>query len=133
MIPVLKKGTTSDVENYRAISIVPIFGKNFEAILKTRLTSYIQRNSILSQDQYGFRSGRTTVQAVYEVVNRILMGLEEGIHVAISLCDLTKAFDCVCHLSLIKELYSCGIRGLPLMLLKSSLKSRVKQNAMCIQ
>lgn len=126
VIPVFKKGTVSDVENYRPISIVPIFGKILEAIINTRLTSYIQRNSILNHSQFGFRTGRTTVQAIHEVVNRVVMELEGGNMVSITLCDLSKAFDCVNHQILTEKLSFYGIRGLPLLLLKSYLSNRLQ-------
>ena len=120
----LKKGVDSLLENYRPISILPIFGKIFEIILTKRLSSYLEHNSLFSPCQYGFRSGRSTTQAVADIVKDIVKGLEEGHHVAITLCDLSKAFDCVSHDQLIDKLQRCGVRGLPISLFKSYLLNR---------
>lgn len=124
VIPLFKKGDDSLFENYRPISILPIFGKIFEKILTRRLTNYLEINSLLSPNQYGFRSGRSTSQAVLKVVSDIVEGLEAGHHTVITLCDLSKAFDCVSHDTLMEKMRLCGIRGLPLTLFQSYIKNR---------
>ena len=124
VVPVFKKGDDSSPENYRPISIVPIFGKIFEIILAKRLANYLESNLLLSSNQYGFRSGRSTTQAVLKVVRDIVGGLEKGQHTAITLCDLSKAFDCVSHTTLIEKMRSVGVRGLPLDIFKSYITNR---------
>ena len=124
VIPLFKKGDSSSIDNYRPISIVPIFGKIIEIILKNRLSFYFESNSLLNTSQFGFRSNKSTTQAVQSVVGAIVEGLEEGRHTLLMLCDLSKAFDCVSHDRLITKIERYGIRGLPLSLLKSYLSNR---------
>lgn len=111
-------------DNYRPISIIPIFGKIIEIILKKRLYKYLESNSILCKCQFGFRIGCSTAGAVHKVVQDVVEGFEAGEHTAVALCDLTKAFDCVPHDILLRKLERYGIRGLPLVFFKSYLDNR---------
>lgn len=124
VIPLFKKGDTAIVDNYRPISIIPIFGKLVEILLKWALTQYCERNSIITDCQFGFRPKLSTTQAVQRVVGDIVENLEAGKHTGIALCDLSKAFDCVPHDLLLTKLSYYGIRGLPLSLFESYLSNR---------
>lgn len=112
------------VDNYRPISIISIIAKIVEKILKTRLSNYFETNKLLTDAQYGFRAGRSTTHALMKIVSGIVDGLEEKNHTALSLCDLSKAFDCVSHDILLKKLSFYGIRGVTLLLIDSYLSNR---------
>lgn len=122
--PIFKKGDLSDINNYRPISITVIFGKVFEIILKDRLSDFFEKNNLLSSSQFGFRKNNSTIKALLKVVEDVVGGLEEGAHVQLTMCDLTKAFDCVSHDLLIAKLNHYGVRGLPLKLITSYLNER---------
>lgn len=124
VIPVFKNGDKDCVNNYRPISILPIFGKILEILIKKRLIKFFDANCILSACQFGFRSDNSTIHAVSKVVRNIVDGFEEKNHTAVTLCDLSKAFDCVSHDVLLEKLNYYGIRGIPLKLLKSYLSNR---------
>ena len=94
VIPLHKKGDKNNVDNYRPISIVPLFGKLIERILKDRLTSFFEKNNVFCESQFGFRTGSSTTKAVLKVLESVVGGLERGEHSVLSLCDLSKAFDC---------------------------------------
>ena len=51
--PVLKKGDQEKFENYRPVSILPIFGKIFEKIIYSRLYDYLTSKGILYGNQFG--------------------------------------------------------------------------------
>lgn len=124
VLPLHKGGDNAVLDNYRPISIVPIIGKTFEKILKVRLTNYFENNGLLSDGQYGFRTGRSTIQALRCVVDSVVEGIESGCSAAVTLCDLSRAFDCVSHRLLLRKLSLYGIRGPPLSLLRSYLMDR---------
>lgn len=46
VVPVYKKGPRDCPENYRPISLVPIFSKVFEAIMHQQFYSYLDRNNL---------------------------------------------------------------------------------------
>jgi hypothetical protein len=53
--PIFKKGDPSLFQNYRPISILPVFSKVFERLLHTRLVNFFDQNNVISPCQYGFR------------------------------------------------------------------------------
>lgn len=126
VVPIFKKGDADSVENYRPISIVPLFGKIFEIILKNNLVEYFDRHSVVHSSQFGFRKGYSTVQAVTGIIDGIVEGLERGDCIGLTLCDLSRAFDCVSHELLLAKLERYGVRGPPLCLLDSYLRDRTQ-------
>ena len=56
VIPVFKKGDQNNCNNYRPISVLPIFSKIVEQIVYNRFYSFLSQNNILCSNQYGFRS-----------------------------------------------------------------------------
>lgn len=123
-VPIHKKGDPSDANNYRPISIVPIFSKIIETVMNTQLIAYLEQNSILSQSQFGFRRGLSTIDAIEELVSSILMGFENHKSTMTILCDMSKAFDCVSHEILYYKLEYYGVTGAELSLFKSYLSDR---------
>ena len=53
--PIYKAEDRSKVNNYRPISILPIFPKILEKIMNHRLPDFISKNNILCTNQFGFR------------------------------------------------------------------------------
>jgi len=59
-----KKGDPNDVNNYRGITLVSSFSKMFTSILNKRVNDWVENNNIVSDAQFGFRKGRSTVDAI---------------------------------------------------------------------
>ena len=72
MIPVFKKGDKSEPENYRPISILPIFSKIIETVFKKRMENFLTQCNILSTQQFGFRKNLSTTEALIGMINNIL-------------------------------------------------------------
>lgn len=62
--------------------------------------------------------------AIYEILDRIFLNIDDGLAVSALFLDLQKAFDCVDHDILIHKLSRAGIRGVPLDLIRSYLSGR---------
>ena len=124
VIPLHKGGSKSDINNYRPISILPIFSKIFERIVYNQLYGFLEKYKILSECQYGFRKKRSTTQAVLNQLEFIYSNLDQNKTVISFFMDLSKAFDCIDHDILLKKLYFYGIRGLPHSWFKSYLSNR---------
>lgn len=124
VVPVYKKGSVDCTSNYRPIAISPVLSKVFETVLKTRLVSFIERNHLLCHQQFGFRKDRSTIDAVLRLIGDAVEGLDEGKRTEVTLCDLSKAFDCLAPEILLQKLSIYGIRGLPLELFRSYMTGR---------
>ena len=106
------------------MSLLPIASKIYEKIVYDRLYCYCEKQKILSQNQYGFRPGRSTIDALTEITGNIYKALDEKQNVLAVNLDLSKAFDIINHELLLKKLEFYGVRGIALEWFKSYLSNR---------
>ena len=121
---IFKSGDPTNPSNYRPITSLPYLSKLFETCLCTRLTSYFEKFSLFSSSQFGFRRNMSTSDALINLTNSVYSSLNSRKHCANILIDYSKAFDTVNHSILIDKIYSYGIRGSMLTLLRSYLTGR---------
>ena len=110
--------------NYRPISLIPLMGKVFEKALKKRISTHFETYNLLNKDQFGFRTGMSTVAAINKIISIITDAFEQGDHCAALFCDLSKAFDCVSPEVLMLKLKSYNFSQTSLRLLSSYLTGR---------
>lgn len=110
IIPIHKPGKDPhDPISYRPISLMPIFGKIAEVFIKNRLTNFLEENNTLINDQFGFRKSHSTNHQLLRVTEYIYTGLPFGHNTGAVFLDIAKAFDKVCHVSLIFKLIQIGL------------------------
>ena len=97
VVPIYKGGPKDLCTNYRPISLLSPINKIFEKLIYSRLYTYLEKNSMLSSHQYGFRMGLSTTLAIYDMQENILENLEKGFITCTIFCDLSKAFDTIDH------------------------------------
>ena len=112
VIPIYKAGVTTDVNNYRFISVQPYLSKVFEKLLLKKLNSFFEKNDIIQPHQYGFRQKHSTIHALLYTVTSCYDAMNEKLFFSLIMVDLRKAFDTVCHKKLPKKLDHYGIRGI---------------------
>ena len=96
IVPVPKKGSIHDVNNYRGITLTSIFSKLFSLILERRLRDWAESNNIIEDNQYGFRKHKSTVDCIFilqTLIDRILVKEKRKLFCAF--VDYRKAFDLV--------------------------------------
>ena len=64
--PIYKVGDSSDISNYRPISVLPCFFKILERLKYNRLYKYLTENNILYEKQFGFQSRYSTNNAIVQ-------------------------------------------------------------------
>ena len=67
--PIFKSGISSELSNYRPISIIPIIVKVFEKIIYDQLYKFSNDNNLLSNCQSGFRSLHSTLTALIKTTD----------------------------------------------------------------
>ena len=71
--PIFKSGSTTNVDNYRPISVSSVFSKVFESVVKERLCEFFDSFNVLNASQHGFRSGRSTETAAIKYLRCLYM------------------------------------------------------------
>ena len=89
-----------------------------------RLYSFLESNSILFNNQFGFRKNNSTTFALIEITERIKETIDSKKYGCGVFIDLRKAFDTVNHEILLIKLDHYGIRGTALLWFKSYLSNR---------
>lgn len=129
VIPLHKKGSINEAENYRGITLLSTVGKLFTRVLNNRLGEWAAMYGVLIEAQAGFRAGMSTADNIFVLHGLISHMINSGQKLYCAFVDFTKAFDYIVRENLWYKLVSLGLRGNILNILKSmysSVKSRVK-------
>ncbi|KAL5268182.1 hypothetical protein ACHWQZ_G002141 [Mnemiopsis leidyi] len=109
--PIFKKGDRTDSANYRPVSLTSHVMKTFERVLRKRLVEYLEKNSLISGNQHGFRKKRSCMTQLLSHIEQIYKTLNEDNEVDVIYLDFAKAFDKVDHAVLLEKLKRYGIQG----------------------
>lgn len=101
-----------------------ILGKVLEKFVKKVVVNYFEENDIFYNLQFGFRTGRSTIDALYYLVDIIMKNGNNGLYTTVAFLDLTKAFNCLYHKTLLDELEHYGLGGIVLECFDSYLSHR---------
>jgi hypothetical protein len=109
--PIFKKGSKNSRENYRQISLTGIICKIGEKVVRSRVLHFWYRMNILSDNQFAYVKGKSTVTNLLSTVDDWVRSRNSGVPTDVIFLDLAKAFDSVPHERLILKLRSYGIEG----------------------
>jgi hypothetical protein len=124
--PIHKGGDRDLITNYRPISVLTPFSKILERYLNKSLKNYLEKHGIISDNQFGFRSHKSTEDAVSKLVETLVVNTDAKRKCYGIFLDLTKAFDTVSIAILLSKLETLGIRGIPLDMFTSYLTNRTQ-------
>lgn len=102
-----KKGSTTNLQNYRPISLLTHLYKLFTKIITARLTNKLDLYQ--PKEQAGFRAGYGTNDHLQVVKSLIEKSMEYNKPLVLVFVDYEKAFDSIDHHELFKALADCRI------------------------
>ena len=73
-----KSGDRDDLNNYRPITVLPTTARVFERLLYDQMYTYLAKNKLLGNQQFGLRSIHSTALAIGKSVNKWLMNVDNG-------------------------------------------------------
>ena len=101
---IFKKGSRSDVSNYRPVSMKSLLCKLGEKVIKNELLDFLINNNMIKASQHGFMPGRSTTTNLIEYLDKITTALDEGLTVCSVYTDFSKCFDRIPHRLIIHKL-----------------------------
>jgi hypothetical protein len=108
VIPIYKSGLKSSISNFRPISLLSVFSKIIEKSVKIQLTNYLESLSLIASNQYGFKTDKSTSDALFSMISLVHEEIAKGNRVLVIFLDLAKAFDTVHREKLLKKMEYAG-------------------------
>ncbi|CAH0405390.1 unnamed protein product [Chilo suppressalis] len=94
IIPILKSGKQgNDPSSYRPIALSNTLFKVVERLIKNRLEWFLENNNKLSETQFGFRKGLSTMDSLGSFVTDIRVALSKRRSVVGVFLDIASAYD----------------------------------------
>ena len=122
IVPIYKSGDNTLFNNFRPVSVLPLFSKILERIVYNRLIEFFDKHSVLYDNQFGFRKLYSTHMTLITLIHKLSNALDEGIKVVGIFHDT--AFDSIDHDILLLKLEHYAVRGPALDWYKNYLNSR---------
>jgi hypothetical protein len=124
VVPIFKKGCSSNVSNYRPISLTCVACKIFETSIKKGVLKHFLDNELLNCNQHGFISKHSTCTNLLESLNDWTVNLRNGSCTRVAFIDFARAFDTISFSKLLIKLVNYGIDGKLLSVIQSFLCNR---------
>jgi hypothetical protein len=124
VIPVYKKGDKANPANYRPVALLSLLSKLMEGYVAFHLRRHLETNSLLSEHQFGFRKGHSTLHPLLVLHQRGADALDKLQELYVTALDIAGAFDTVWHKRLLLKCESLGLTGKLLHWLSDYLQNR---------
>ncbi len=111
VVPLYKKGESSDPNNYRPVSLTSVACKLMEMCIADEIHTYLRVFKLLAPQQHGFLSRRSTCTQLLECFEDWTSNFEAKDPTDVIYVDFRRAFDSVSHEKLLTKLKAYGIRG----------------------
>ena len=104
--PILKKSSLDKevFKNYQPISNLNFISKMLERVVAVQLQTHLDEASFMTAFQSAYRKPHSTESALLNIHNDILLNMAKGSVTALTLMDLSAAFDTIDHTILLDRL-----------------------------
>ena len=92
IVPLFKKGSLNDPDNYRGISLCDISSKLYSSIINNRLQEWIEQNNLSGECQAGFKKDYSTVDHMFTLMAMIQKQFALNRKLYVPFIDFEKAF-----------------------------------------
>ena len=128
--PLLKKSSLNkdSMKNYRPVSNLSFLSKVLEKVVVNQLNTHINSSNTSNQYQSAYRKLHSTETALLKIHSDILASMDAGRVTALTLLDLSAAFDTIDHTILLSRLDDWfGVTGKALNWFESYLTGRCQR------
>ena len=116
------------MKNYRPVSTLSFLSRVLEKVVMNQLNSHINSSNTSNQYQFAYRKFHSTKTALLKIHSDILASIDAGRVTALTLLDLSAAFDTIDHTILLSRLDDWfGVTGKALNWFKSYLTGRCQR------
>ena len=123
-MPIQKSNKKSNPSGYRPISLLSVVSKLLEKLIHSRISEHLAEHAPISDAQWGFQKGKSTVTALLSTTHDWLMQIDQRKDIYCVFFDLQKAFDSVPHRRLMERLAAVDLNPLLLSWFHSYLSER---------
>ena len=120
------KGESTDLNNYRGISVLSPISKIFEKILASQISNYFEEKKLFTIHQHGFRKSHSCETALHELISDLNSARDKKLTTLLLFIDFKKAFDTVDSSLLLSKLHHYGFDTEALILIADYFKNRLQ-------
>ena len=126
IVPVHKKNSKQLVNNYRPVSLLPIYSKIFEKLICDSIFNFMIQKNLLNSCQSSFRPNDSCVNQLIPITQNIYCAFDvnPSLEARGVFLDLSKVFDKVWHEGLLYKYKNNGINENAVQLIESFLHNR---------
>lgn len=111
IVPIQKVNNTIKCEEFRPINTVPFYEKVLESIVKEQLTSYCNRNNVITEFQSGFRKNCSCETVIINLCDTWIKAFDSGEFVLAVFLDFKRTFETVDRNVLMHKLEKIGLKS----------------------
>lgn len=122
-IPKANKDITNP-GNYRPISLLSSLSKVLERVILARLNRHLETEEVVPAEQFGFRTGHSTVHQLARITQKVKQGFRTGKSTGMVLLDVEKAYDSVWQDAVVYKLFRSNLQLYLVKIVQSFLSNR---------